>query len=160
MTNLEIRHRSVLIYDEKNSRRRTVLACVAGGSHAGGCFRWRCFSTCTYYSRLHWRWFEYVSPSYCTASPSLVLARFRFLLDHVLAPCCSTCQFSIGIRVVLRMGHVSLLHWTMCLIFIGQRGRFLFNHVSRCCPSTFCFETYGDPRSSSTTQLQHVLPEI
>ena len=27
----------------KTDRHRTALACVAGGSHAGGCFRWRCF---------------------------------------------------------------------------------------------------------------------
>ena len=74
---------------------------------------------CTWYSRLHWRWFEYVSPSYCTTWPSLVLAHFRFLLDHVSGPCCSK---SIGTRVVLRLGHVSVLHWTKCRIFIGPHG--------------------------------------
>jgi len=79
-------------------------------------------STCTCYSQLHWRWFGYVSPSYCTTWPSLVLARFRFLRDHVSGPCCSTYQFSIGTRVVLRLGDVSLLHWTMCCIFIGPCG--------------------------------------
>ena len=89
--------------------------------------RWRVLSlemlsTCTCYSRLHWTWFGYVSPSYCITWPSLVLARFRFLLDHVWGPCCSTCQFSIGTCVVLWLGHVSLLHWTMCHIFIGPRG--------------------------------------
>ena len=106
--------------------------------------RWRVLplemlSTYTCYSRLHWRWFGYVSPCYWTMWLSLVLARFRFLLDHVLGPCCSTCLFSIGTRVVLQLGHVSLLHWTMCRIFIGPRGHFVFDHVSWCCPSTFCF---------------------
>ena len=96
-------------------------------------------STCTCYSRLHWRWFGYVSPCCWTTWPSLVLARFRFLLDHVLGPCCFTCLFSIGTHVVLRLDHVSFLHWTMCRLFIGPHGHFLFDHVSRCCPSTFCF---------------------
>ena len=94
-------------------------------------------STCTCYSRLHWRWFGYVSPSYCTTWPSLILAHFRFLLDHVSGPSCSTCQFSTGTYVVLWLDHVSLLHWTMCHIFIGPRGRFLFDHMSRRCPSMF-----------------------
>ena len=74
-------------------------------------------STCTCYSRLHWRWFGYVSPSYCTMWPSLVLARFRFIMDHMSGPYCSTCLFSIGTRVVLRLGHVSFLHWTMSYFY-------------------------------------------
>ena len=87
-------------------------------------------STCTCYSRLHWRWFGYMSPSYYTTWLSLVLARFRFLLDHMWGPCCSTCQFSIGTRVVLRLGHMSLLHWIMCSIFIDPRGVTTIPHVS------------------------------
>jgi hypothetical protein len=75
-------------------------------------------STYTCYSRLHWRWFGYVLPSYCTTWPSLILAHFRFLLDHVSVPCCSTCQFSTSTRVVLQLDHVSLLHWTMCRILL------------------------------------------
>ena len=94
-------------------------------------------SMCTCYSQLPWRWFVYVSPSYCTMWLSLVLARIRFLLDHVLGSYYSTCQFSIGTHVVLRLSYVSLLYWTMCRIFIGSRGFFLFDHASRCCPSTF-----------------------
>ena len=27
----------------KTDRHRTALACVVGGSQAGGCFHWRCF---------------------------------------------------------------------------------------------------------------------
>jgi hypothetical protein len=105
--------------------------------------RWRLLplemlSMYTCYSRLHWRWFGYMSPCYWTTWPSLVLAHFRFLMDHLSGPYCSTCQFSIGTRVVLWLGHVSFLHWTMCRIFIGPRGRFLFDHVSQCCPSMFC----------------------
>jgi hypothetical protein len=79
-------------------------------------------SMCTCYSRLYWRWFRYMSPCYWTMWPYLVLAHFRFLMDHVSGPCCFTCQFSIGTHVVLRLGHVSLLHWTKCRIFIGPRG--------------------------------------
>ena len=96
---------------------------------------WEMLSICTCYSRLHWRWFRYVSPSSCTMWSSLVLARFRFLLDHVLVPCCSTCQFFTGTCVVLLLDHVSLLHWTTCHIIIGPRVHFLFDHASRCCPS-------------------------
>jgi hypothetical protein len=88
-------------------------------------------STCTYYRRLYWRWFGYVSPSYCTTWSSLVLARFRFLLDHVSGPCCSTCQFSTGTRVVLPLDHVSLFHWTMCRIFYWSTCPFLiWPHVT------------------------------
>jgi hypothetical protein len=109
------------------------------------------FSTCTCYSRLHWRWLGYVSPSYCTMWPSLVLARIRFLLDHVLGPYFSTCQFSIGTRVMLRLDHVSLLHWTMCVFLlvhvaisysttchgaVHPRFIFLFGHVASWLPST------------------------
>jgi hypothetical protein len=111
--------------------------------HGMGHLRWRLLllemlSTCICYSRLHWRWFEYVSPCYWIMWPSLVLARFRFLIDH-LSACCSTCLFSIGTRVVLRLGHVSFLYWTMYRIFIGPLACFVFDHMSRCCPSMFCF---------------------
>jgi hypothetical protein len=107
------------------------------------------FSTCTCYSRLHWWWFGYVSPFYCTTWPSL--ARIRFLLDHVSGPYCSTCQFSIGTRVMLWLDHVSILHWTMCRIFLvhvavsyltTSHGAvrphfvFLFGHVASRLPST------------------------
>jgi hypothetical protein len=98
---------------------RTILAYVAGGSiedRSG-----------------------HVSPCYWTTWPSLVLPHFRFLLDHVSGPCYFSCQFSISTRVMLQLEQVSLLHWTMCRIFIGPRGYFLFNHVSWCCRSTFRF---------------------
>jgi hypothetical protein len=78
-----------------------------------------------------------VSPSYCTTWLSLVLAPIRFLQDYVSGPCCSTCQFSIGTRVMLRLDHVSLLHWTMYHIFIGPRGRLLFDHELWHWPSMF-----------------------
>ena len=54
-------------------------------------------------------------------------------------PCCSICQFSIGTRVVLRLGHVSLLHWTKCRIFIGPRGVTTIPRVSFFC-STTCLD--------------------
>ena len=57
-------------------------------------------------------------------------SHFRFLLDHVSGPCCSTCQFSIGTCVVLWLGQVSLLHWTKCCIFIGPCGVTTISHVS------------------------------
>jgi hypothetical protein len=115
----------------KTDCHRTALACVARGHPRWLLLPLEMLSTCTCYSRLHWKWFEYVSPCYWTTWSYLVLARFRFLMKHVLGPYCSICQFSIGTRVVLRLGHVSFLHWTMCRIFIGPHGRFLFDHVSR-----------------------------
>ena len=119
----------------KIERHRTILAWVAGGLPRWWVLSLEMLSTCTCYSQLHWRWFGYVSPSYCTTWPSLVLARFRFLLDHVSVPCCSTCQFSNGTHVVLQLDHMSLLHWTSCHIFIGPCGHFLFDHASQCYPS-------------------------
>ena len=77
----------------------------------------------TCYSRLHWRWFGYVSPCCWTTWPSLVLARFRFLLDHVLGPCCFTCLFSIGT-------HMSCCGWVTCHFFIGPCVVFLLVHVA------------------------------
>ena len=123
----------------KIDRHRTALACMAGGQPRWWLLPLEMLSMCTCYSRLHQRCFGYVSPCYWTTWPPLFLAHFRFLLDHVSGPCCSTCLFSIGTRVVLWLGHVLFLHWTMCRIFIGPHGRFLFDHVSRCCPSKFCF---------------------
>jgi len=102
-------------------------------------------SMCTCYSRLYWRWFGYVSPSYWTTWPSLVLAHFRFLLDHVSGSYCSTCQFSIGTRVMLWLGHMSLLHWTKCRIFIGPCGMTTIPHV------TFFY---------STTCLNSIRPHV
>ena len=74
---------------------------------------------------MHWRWFGYVSPSYCTTWPSLVLAHFRFLLDHVFFLCCSTCQFSNSTRVMLPLDHMSLCYWTTCCIFYWYMCPFL-----------------------------------
>jgi hypothetical protein len=157
MTNLwqkSVRHRSrvtleilwwfsqnvikVVWYVMKTECYRTILACVAGGLPRWWVLPLKMLSTCTCYSQLHWRWFRYVSPSYCTTWPSLVLAHFRFLLDHVSCSYCSTCQVFMGTHVVLRLDHVSLLHWTMWRNFIGPRGRFLFDHASRKCLSMFC----------------------
>ena len=61
---------------------------------------------------------------------ALVLPHFRFSMDHMLGPCCFTCQFLIGTHFVLSLAHVSILHWTMCHFFICPRGHFLFDHMS------------------------------
>ena len=61
----------------------------------------------------------------------------------------STCQFSTSTRVMLPLDHVSLLHWTMCLIFISPRGRFLFDHVSQRCSSMF--RIFIRPRGFTTS---------
>ena len=48
--------------------------------------------------------------------------RVRTLLFHM--------SVSIGTRIVLRLGHVSLLHWTKCHIFIGPSGMTTIPRVS------------------------------
>ena len=123
----------------KTDRHRTALACVAGWQPRWRVLSLEMLSTCTCYSWLHWRWFGYVSPSYCTKWPSLVLARFSFLLDHVSGPYCSTVSFPLA--------HVSCCGWVMCHFFIGPcvvfllvtwrdhntpRVFLLLDHVSRC----------------------------
>ena len=106
----------------KTDCHRTALACVAR-EHP----RWRLLplemlSTCTCYSQLHWRWFGYVSPCYWTMWPSLVLACFRFLMDHVSGP--------IVPHVSFLLAHVSCCGWVMCHFFIGPCVIFLLVHVA------------------------------
>jgi hypothetical protein len=105
----------------KTERHRTVLACMAGVA------RWWVLSVedafhVYMYSQLHWRWFGYVSPSYCTTWASLVLACFSFLLDHMSVACCFTYQFSTA--------HVSYCSWITCHFFFGPRVIFLLVLVS------------------------------
>jgi len=106
----------------KTDRHITALACVVRGSHAGGCFCWRCFS------RIHAIASSTRDGSgtchllICTTWPSLVLACFRFLVDHVSVPYCSTCQFLLA--------HVSCCHWITCHFFIGPFVIFLLVHMS------------------------------
>ena len=129
--------------------------------------RWRVLplemlSTCTCYSRLHWRWFGYVSPFYCTTWSSLVLARFRILMDHMSAPivshvsfllahvsCCGwvTCHFFIGPCVVFFIGPrgmttipcVSFFYTTTCLDAVYPRVSILLGHMSHPKLPTFLF---------------------
>ena len=134
----------------KTDRYRIALSCVARGYP-----RWRLLplemlSMCTCYSQLHQRWFGYVSPCYWTTRPSLVLAHFRFLMDHMSGPYCSTCLFSIGTRVMLRLGHVSFLHWTMCRILLVHVA---ISYSTMCHDAVHpCFIFY------SSTWLDDILP--
>jgi hypothetical protein len=151
-------HRSVLICDEKQIVIELFWHTWQGLPHWWTLPLEMLFMR-TCYSRLHWRWFRYVSPSYYTMWPSLVLARFRFLLDHVLFPCCSTYQFSTSTRIVLPLDHVSLFHLTTCCIFTGlvsasylttrhyvvcPRVVFLYVHMAWRFPST-C-QVFNSPR--------------
>ena len=88
--------------------------------------RWRVLSlemlsTYTCYSRFHWRWFGYVSPCYWTTWSSLVLAHFKFLMDHVSDP--------VVPHVSFLLVHVSWCGWITCHFFIGPCGIFLLVHV-------------------------------
>jgi hypothetical protein len=73
----------------------------------------------------------------------LILAYFRFLLDHMSCPlvmfllahvscCCwSTCHFLIGLCTVYLLVHVVWPQYPTCL--------FLLDHVSQCCTSVCQF---------------------
>jgi hypothetical protein len=110
----------------------------ARGNHTGRCFRWRCFHvykllpvmlemlqvTChLLIGQPGPLWCLHVSGSYCTMC--------QVLFFHL--------SVFTGTRFVLPLAHVSILNWIMCHIFIGPRGHFLFDHASRCYPSTFHF---------------------
>ena len=92
----------------------------------------------TCYSRLHWRWFRYMSPCYWTTWPSLVLAHFRFLMDYVSSPLLfhmfvfywHTCRVAVGSRVIFSLDHVSYFYWSTWLFLIRPRVTVLSVHVS------------------------------
>ena len=135
----------------KTNRHKNVLACAAGGQPRRRLLPLEMLSTCTCYSRLHWRCFGYVSSCYWTTWPSLVLARFRFLVDHVSGPivphvyfvlahvsCCSsiTCHFFIGPCVVFLLVHVAISYSTLCHGVVHPHFVFWFGHVAWWLPST------------------------
>ena len=113
----------------KIDHHRTLLACVAGGSHTGGSFHWRCFprvpaiagciedvsGTCHLVigQRGH-LWFLHISGSYWTTCRFLVVPHVNFLLAHV--SCCSwiTCHFFIRPHVVFLLVHFVISYSTMC----------------------------------------------
>ena len=110
------------------------------GIDTGGFWRFlplEILSTCTCYSRLHWRWFWYVSPCYWTMWPSLVLAHFRFLMDHMLGPLLfhmsvfnwHTCRVAVGSRVISSLDHVSYFYWSTWPFRIRPRVTVLSIHV-------------------------------
>jgi hypothetical protein len=117
------------------------------------------FSTCIYYSRLYWTWFGYVSHSYCTTWPSLILARFIFLLDHVSGPLLfhmlvfywHTCRVAVGSYVTSLLDHVSYFYWLPVSYSTTRHGAvvcphfvFLFGHMTWRLPST-CW-IFNSPR--------------
>jgi hypothetical protein len=78
--------------------------------------------------------------------------RVTFLLHNVTISGSCTYQVLTGPRVGSLFFHMSVFYWHTChvavgsrvtssldhvCIFISPRGHFLFNHVSRRCPSTF-----------------------
>ena len=128
----------------KIDRHRTDLACVAGGSHAGGCFRWRCFSReyaiascigdgsgmCHLLIARHGHlWFLHVSGSYWTTCWDPVVPHVSFLLAHV--SCCGwvTCHFFIGPIVVFLLVHVAWPQYPACLSFTRPRVLMLYVRV-------------------------------
>ena len=101
----------------KTDRHRIALACVAGGM-----LPLEMLSTCTCYSRFHWRWFGYVWPSYCT--------RGHLWFLHVLGSYWTTCQDLVVPHVSFLLAHVSCCDWVTCHFFIGPSVVFLLVHVA------------------------------
>jgi hypothetical protein len=104
-------------------------------------------STCTCYSRLHWWWFGYVSPSYYTTWSYLVLARTYLvltrprvgsLLFHMIVFYWHTCHVTVGSCVTSSLDHVSYFYfstWSFSYSTTSHgadrtRFVFLFGHVA------------------------------
>jgi hypothetical protein len=68
-------------------------------------------SMCTGYSRLHWRWFEYVSPCSCTFH---VLNEPRVRLFHISVFYWHTCHLTTGQCVIFLIVHVAVSYLTTC----------------------------------------------
>ena len=96
-------------------------------------------STCTCYSRLHWRWFRSRVTLLLHNVALSCPCTFQDLTEPHVGSSYSTCQVYIGTRVAFRLEQVSLLHWTMCHIFIGPRGI-----TTIPCMSFFYLTTYHD----------------
>ena len=121
----------------KTDRHRAALACVAGGSHAGGCFHWRCFprvhaiagcigdgsGMCLLCIAQHDHlWFLHVLGSYWTMCWVPIVSHVSFLLPHM--SCCGwiMCHFFIGPCVIF--------YWSTWLFLIGPRVTALSIHIS------------------------------
>ena len=129
----------------KIEHHRTVLACVVGGSHAGGCFRWRCFPSIPAIAgcigdglgmchlvigqRGH-LWFLHILGSCWTTCRAPVVSHVCFLLAHV--SCCGwvTCHFFIGPCVVFLLAHMAVSYLTTCHGVVRPCFVFLFSHVA------------------------------
>ena len=143
----------------KTKCHRTVLACVAGGCHTGGCFHWRCFprvhaiAGCigdglgtshlliTQHGHL---WFLHVSGFYWTMCRVPVVPHVSFLWAHM--SCCGwiTCHFFIGPCGIFLLVHVAVSYSTTRHGTVRPRCTFLFGHVAWRHPST-CW-IFNSPR--------------
>ena len=98
----------------KIDRHRTDLACVAGGSHAGGCFRWRCFP------RVH-------AIAGCIGDDS---GTVTFLLHNVAISGSCTFQVLTGPRVGSLLFHMSVFYWHTCRVAVGSCVTSSLDHMS------------------------------
>ena len=105
----------------KIERHRTVLARVVGGLPRWWVLPLEMLFTYTCYSRLHWRWFGYVSSFYCTT------CHLWFL--HVSGSYWTTGRVPVVPHVSFLWAHVSCCGWITCHFFIGSCGIFLLVHV-------------------------------
>ena len=130
------RHRSGLTM-MKTKCHRTILACVVGGCHAGGCFHWRCFprvhaiagciEDCSdmchilITQRGH-LWFLHIL--------DLKGPRVVFLLFHMSVFYGHTCRVAVGSRVTSSLDHVAYFYWSTWWFLVWPRITALFVHIS------------------------------
>ena len=137
----------------KTDRHRSALACMAGGNHAGSCFRWRCFPRVPAIAgcirdglgmchlvigQCGHLWFLYVLGSCWTTCQAPVVPRVYFLLAHVL--CCGqvTCHIFTGPCVIFLLVHMTVSYQITChgaihpcfVFFIQPHGLTASFHVS------------------------------
>ena len=98
----------------KTDRHRTALTCVVGGSHANGCFRWRCFS------HVH-------AIAVCIGDSS---GMCHLLLHNETISGSCMFQVLIGPRVGTRLFHMSIFYWHTCRVAVGSHVTSLLDHVS------------------------------
>ena len=108
----------------KTDRHRTALACVAGGSHVGGCFRWRCFPRV---------------PAIAGCILKMVRVRVTLLLDNVAIS--GSCMFLVlnGPHVRPLLFHMSVFYWHTCRVAVGSRVISPLDYVSHFYWSTWSF---------------------
>ena len=127
----------------KTDRHRTALACVAGGCHAGGRFRWSCFPCVHAIAHVYmlqpvalemvWVCVIFLLHNMAIFDSCmfqiLIGPRVRSLLFHMLVLYWHTCHVAARSRVTSSLDHVLYFYWSIWLFLIRPRITALFVHV-------------------------------